>query len=112
MRITGTVLAVENETWFKGTKDERAVPQLNCLDLIRNGEPHMKNTFDFTIAREDADIAVESLIGCEVTFLTNKASVSSGGRLSFSGRILRDKLPKGALSAPVPPVSVTTTAHK
>jgi len=109
MRITGTVLSVEKETWFKGSKDQRDVKMLNLLDRSKHhtdGEPRMKNTYDFTVDREDSDIDLDKLVGVEVGLMCSKATVSDGSRLRLTGRILREKLPAGAVGSPP---AVTTT---
>lgn len=53
MQVKVLCVGLSDETWFKGTKDERKVKQLNLLDTDTFCQ--VKETFDYVIPKEEED---------------------------------------------------------
>lgn len=86
MIINATCVQDRPETWFKGTKDERAVRIFTMLDSD-TVEP-MPNTFDYRPNGDElASIPMGSLIGKPLGLAIRAITPAKGGRLVFSGRI-------------------------
>jgi len=86
MIITATVVQDSPETWFKGTKDEKAVRIFTMLDGD-TVEP-MPNTFDYRPSREElAAHPLGSLIGKSLAIGVRNIVPAKGGRLVFTGSI-------------------------
>lgn len=95
MKIKALVVAVSDETWFKGTRDERAVCIPNLLDAEAHDGILMKNTFDYSPGQEDAGIEWHALVGKPIVFACREIKQGQGGRLKMSGKVDRSSLPTG-----------------
>lgn len=104
MRIEVYVAGVSHDVWFRGTRDERQVVMLNCLDRIAHDGMKLKQTFDYTPTKEEAEtIDLEKLDSTSLVLAVEEIKPSNGGRLKFKGKIDRASVPKSALrnGAPV-----------
>jgi len=92
------VAGVATENWFQGTKDERAVPMLNCLDADGHLGLKLKQTFDYMPSKDEcAEINLGPLDGAVIVLSVAEFKPGSGGRLRATGQIDRSTLPKAAL---------------
>ena len=98
MRVEVYVAGVSKDTWFRGTRDERQVSVLNCLDRQAHEGRKFKQTFDYTPTPEEVEqIDIEKLDGAHLVLGVEDIKPTNGGRLKFRGSIDRSSLPKGAL---------------
>ncbi len=94
------VAGVTHDVWFRGSRDERQVTLLNCLDRTAHEGRKLKQTFDYTPSQEEAEaIELEKLEGASITLAVDEIKAANGGRLKFRGKIDRGSVPKGALRA-------------
>lgn len=95
MIVKALVVGVVEETWFKGTKDERKVKQLNLMDTDKFCQ--MKESFDYTPKEEE--LAVLDLEHLELSVITVGVSMftKENGRLKVTrGKIDLDTVPATA----------------
>ncbi len=98
MKVELYVAGVSHEVWFRGSRDERQVTVLNCLDRIAHDGLKLKQTFDYTPTKEEEDaIELERLDGVTLVLGVEEIKAANGGRLKFKGRIDRGSVPKQAL---------------
>ncbi len=98
MKVELYVAGVSHEVWFRGSRDERQVTLLNCLDRIAHDGLKLKQTFDYTPTKEEEDaIELERLDGVTLVLGVEEIKAANGGRLKFKGRIDRGSVPKQAL---------------
>lgn len=101
MEVKVLVVGIIDETWFKGTKEERAVKILNCLDRVSSAGQKLKNTFDYTPAPEELEkFSVAFLDGQPITIGVSDWTISNG-RLKARGRIVADSVPVEAVKGSV-----------
>ena len=116
MRVEVYVAGVSKDTWFRGTRDERQVSVLNCLDRQAHEGMKFKQTFDYTPTPEEVEqIDIDRLDGATVVLAVEDIKPTNGGRLKFRGKIDRSSLPKGTLrdnTAGAKPPANTTGAVK
>lgn len=108
MQIKALVVGISDEVWFKGTRDERKVQQLNCLDRVSCAGQKLKNTFDYTPSAEELlTINVPALDGQLITIGVSDIQVSNA-RMKVRGRIDLETLPpellRGTVAAAIAPV--------
>ena len=98
MKIEVYVAGVAHEVWFRGSRDERQVTVLNCLDRAAHDGLKLKQTFDYTPTKEEEDaIELEKLDGLSLVLGVEEIKAANGGRLKFKGKIDRGSVPKQAL---------------
>ncbi len=98
MKIEVYVAGVSNEVWFRDTRDERQVTILNCLDRHAHEGMKLKQAFDYTPTKDEAEaIELDKLDGCSLVLAVEEIKAANGGRLKFKGKIDRASLPKNAL---------------
>lgn len=98
MKVEVYVAGVAKEVWFRGSRDERQVTVLNCLDSKAHDGLKLKQTFDYTPTKdEDEAIELEKLDGAALVLAVDEIKAANGGRLKFKGKIDRSSLPKAAL---------------
>ena len=98
MKIEVYVAGVSQEVWFRGTRDERQVIMLNCLDRHAHDGMKLKQTFDYTPSKDEADsFDLEKLDGSTLVMAVEEIKPANGGRLKFKGKIDRNSVPKTAL---------------
>ncbi len=98
MKIEVYVAGVAHEVWFRGTRDERQVTVLNCLDRTAHEGLKLKQTFDYTPPKEEEEaIDLEKLEGLCLVLGVEEIKAANGGRLKFKGKIDRGSVPKQAL---------------
>jgi hypothetical protein len=103
MKIDVYVAGVSKETWFRGSRDERQVMLLNCLDRSAHDGMKLKQTFDYTPTAEEGEaFDVEKLDGATLVLAVEEIKPANGGRLKFKGKIDRNSVPKTALRNPAP----------
>lgn len=103
MKVEVYVAGVAKEVWFRGSRDERQVSVLNCLDSKAHDGLKLKQTFDYTPTQEESDaIDLEKLDGAALVLAVDEIKAANGGRLKFKGRIDRASVPKQALRGPAP----------
>jgi len=86
MQVNCTVVDDVPETWFKGTRDEKAVRILTCLDVGPGAR--LKNTFDYRLTEEDAKkFPLGSLGGKSVIVQCRTIKPASGGRIVMGGEL-------------------------
>jgi hypothetical protein len=96
MQAKVLVVGVIPETWFKGSKDERAAVVLNCSDRVSCAGQRMKNTFDYTLAPEELEkINPDALDGQTIVIGVREWAVG-GGRIKAKGSIDLDSVPPEA----------------
>jgi len=116
MKAKVYVAGIESQTWFQGSRDERDVPMLNCLDSDAHLGMKLKQTFDYMLSRDEAtELKLDPIEGAIIVLSITEFKPGAGGRLRASGQIDRSTLPKGALEAkngagsPVPSGTTTKT---
>jgi len=98
MMIEVYVGGVSHEVWFRDTRDQRQVVVLNCLDRRAHDGLKLKQTFDYTPTKEEAEaIELEKLDGASLVLAVEEIKAANGGRLKFRGKIDRASVPKQAL---------------
>ena len=55
MRVEVYVAGVAREVWFRGSRDERQVTVLNCLDRQAHKGLKLKQTFDYTPTPDEVE---------------------------------------------------------
>jgi len=101
MKLTILVAGVTTDTWFKGTRDERAVLNLNCLDADAHDGLKLKQTFDYTPTQdEQKELDFNGLEGVKIVLAVEEIKAGAGGRLKMRGKIDRSTLPKANSTAP------------
>jgi hypothetical protein len=98
MKVEVYVAGVSHEVWFRGSRDERQVTLLNCLDRTAHDGLKLKQTFDYTPTKEEEEaIELEKLDGLSLVLGVEEIKAANGGRLKFRGKIDRGSVPKQAL---------------
>jgi hypothetical protein len=98
MKVDIYVAGVSHDVWFRGSRDERQVTMLNCLDRIAHDGLKLKQTFDYVPTKEEEDdIELEKLDGSTLVLAVDEIKAANGGRLKFKGKIDRASVPKQAL---------------
>jgi len=98
MKVEVYVAGVSHEVWFRGSRDERQVTLLNCLDRNAHDGLKLKQTFDYTPSKDEEEvIELEKLDGASLVLGVEEIKAANGGRLKFKGRIDRGSVPKQAL---------------
>lgn len=86
MKLTVLIVGVEEATWFKGTRDERKVKQLNCLDTDKFCQ--CKETFDYTPNQDEvAALNLEELLMSEITLGVSTFQKENGRLKASRGKI-------------------------
>jgi hypothetical protein len=115
MKVEAYVAGVFHEVWFRGSRDERQVTLLNCLDQVAHNGLKLKQTFDYTPTKdEDEAIELEKLDGLSIVLAVEEIKAANGGRLKFKGKIDRGSVPKQALrnnGAGSAPAKTQAAAH-
>lgn len=113
MKIEVYVAGVSHDVWFRGSRDERQVTMLNCLDQKAHDGLKLKQTFDYTPTKEEEDaIELEKLDGATLILAVDDIKAANGGRLKFRGKIDRASVPKQALrNNGGAPAKTQTAAH-
>ncbi len=100
MKMEVYVAGVSHDVWFRGSRDERQVTLLNCLDRTAHEGKKLKQTFDYTPSPEEEQaIELEKLESASITLAVDEIKAANGGRLKFKGKIDRNSVPKNALRA-------------
>jgi hypothetical protein len=98
MKIEVYVAGVSHEVWFRGSRDERQVTLMNCLDRVAHEGRKLKQTFDYVPDMEEVEaLDLEKLDGVSITLAIDEIKAANGGRLKFKGKIDRNSVPKSAL---------------
>lgn len=97
MKAKVLVLGVSSQTWFRGTRDERAVPCLNCMDAETLDGKAIKQTFDYFPSEDENKEIDLTKLNMQPLVLAVEDIRPGNGRLTFRGSIDRSSLPKGAL---------------
>jgi hypothetical protein len=98
MKIDVYVAGVSREVWFRGTRDERQVMLLNCLDRAAHDGMKLKQTFDYAPTPEEVEaIELEKLEEQSLVLGVEEIKAANGGRLKVRGKIDRGTVPKQAL---------------
>jgi len=98
MKVDILCVGVNHETWFRGTRDERQVSVLNCLDRAQHLGLKLKNTFDYNPAPDEvAELFLEKLDGLPLTIAVSEIRAANAGRLTMRGKIDRGTLPSDVL---------------
>ncbi|MGA2661660.1 MAG: hypothetical protein ABSH34_29610 [Verrucomicrobiota bacterium] len=61
MKVEVYVAGVSHEVWFRGSRDERQVTLLNCLDRCAHDGLKLKQTFDYTPTKDEEEEEEESI---------------------------------------------------
>src|SRR5690349_125228 len=91
MQIKCLVVGISLETWFKGTRDERQVKQLNLLDC--DTQCQMKETFDYTPSEEELKLMEPEALRMGTISLGVTQFAVNNGRL----RVARGKIDVGTI---------------
>jgi hypothetical protein len=98
MKAEVYVAGVGHEIWFRGSRDERQVTVLNCLDRHAHDGMKLKQTFDYIPTKEEEEaIDLDKLDGATLVIGVEEIKAANGGRLKFKGKIDRGSVPKQAL---------------
>jgi hypothetical protein len=98
MKIEVYVAGVSHDVWFRGSRDERQVTMLNCLDRSAHDGLKLKQTFDYVPTPDEEEaIELEKLDGLSLVLAVEEIKAANGGRLKFKGKIDRNSVPKSAL---------------
>ena len=115
MKVEIYVAGVSRDVWFRGSRDERQVTMLNCLDRTAHEGLKLKQTFDYVPTKDEEDaVDLEKLDGCCLVLAVDEIKAANGGRLKFKGKIDRASVPKQALrntGTANPPAKSVTAAH-
>lgn len=88
MRLSLMCLQDRGDTWFKGSRDERAVRALTLLDT--DTENPMPNTMDYRLSAEEMkEIPAGSLNQKSVTISVRDIKPGNGGRLVLVGSLVQ-----------------------
>jgi hypothetical protein len=97
MKLEVYVAGVSHEVWFRGSRDERQVTVLNCLDRVAHDGLKLKQTFDYTPTKDEEEaFELEKLDGMTLVLGVEEIKAANGGRLKFKGKIDRSSVPKQA----------------
>ena len=98
MKMEIYIAGVFRDVWFRGSRDERQVTMLNCLDRTAHEGLKLKQTFDYVPSKEEEEaIDFDKLDGCSLVLGVDEIKAANGGRLKFKGKIDRASVPKHAL---------------
>lgn len=98
MKMEIIVAGVAREVWFRGSRDERQVTVLNCLDRQAHEGLKLKQTFDYTPTKDEEEgLDLDKLDGASLVLAVNEIKAANGGRLKFKGKIDRASVPKVAV---------------
>ena len=98
MKVEILVAGVAREVWFRGSRDERQVTVLNCLDRQVHDGLKLKQTFDYTPTKDEEEaLDLDKLDGASLVLAVNEIKAANGGRLKFKGKIDRASVPKAAV---------------
>ena len=98
MKVEIIVAGVAREVWFRGSRDERQVTVLNCLDRQGHDGLKLKQTFDYTPTKDEEEaLDLDKLDGASLVLAVNEIKAANGGRLKFKGKIDRASVPKAAV---------------
>ena len=98
MKVEILVAGVAREVWFRGSRDERQVTVLNCLDRQVHDGLKLKQTFDYTPTKDEEEaLDLDKLDGACLVLAVNEIKAGNGGRLKFRGKIDRASVPKTAV---------------
>jgi hypothetical protein len=98
MKIEIYVAGVSHDVWFRGSRDERQVTMLNCLDRLAHEGLKLKQTFDYVPTKDEEEgLELQKLEGATLTLAVDEIKAANGGRLKFKGKIDRSSVPKQAL---------------
>jgi hypothetical protein len=98
MKVEVYVAGLSREVWFRGTRDERQVVLLNCLDRTAHDGMKLKQTFDYGPTADEVEaIELDKLDGSTLVLAVEEIKPVNGGRLKFKGKIDRNSVPKTAL---------------
>ena len=115
MKVDIYVAGVAHDVWFRGSRDERQVTMLNCLDRLAHDGLKLKQTFDYVPTKDEEEaIELEKLDGASLTLAVDEIKAANGGRLKFKGKIDRASVPKQALrnnGAGSAPAKTQAAAH-
>lgn len=96
MKLEVLVVGIVEETWFKGTRDERAVKMLNCLDRVSCAGQKIKATFDYTPSPEELEYINLSALEMQPLTIGPSDFTVTNGRLKVRGKIDLDSVPAAA----------------
>lgn len=100
MRVKVMVVGITPETWFRGTKDERQVNLLNCLDVERHVGQAVKDTFDYNPTEEERkQIDLDKLLMQPILIGVSGFKISNA-RLKVNGAIDVGSVPSAAIIKP------------
>ena len=115
MKVDIYVAGVSHDVWFRGSRDERQVTMLNCLDRLAHDGLKLKQTFDYVPTKDEEDgIELEKLEGLSLVLAVDEIKAANGGRRKFKGKIDRASVPKQALrnnGAGSAPAKTQAAAH-
>ena len=103
------IVGISDETWYRGTKDERVVKTLNCLDRVTTAGQKLKNTFDYTPDSEELKKINLSALEMQPMTLGVSEWFVNNGRLKARGRIVLDSVPPHAMEGSVAAAIVRDT---
>ncbi len=115
MKMEIYVAGVTREVWFRGSRDERQVTLVNCLDRTAHEGLKLKQTFDYVPSKDEEEaVDLEKLDGCCLVLAVEEIRAANGGRLRFRGKIDRTSVPQQALreqGAGNPPAKLESAAQ-
>lgn len=99
MRIEAMIIGVSKDTWFRGSRDEREVTVLNCVEHKSVMGKKLRETFEYTLGKEELALADwGALEFTPVVLVVEHIRVGTAGRIRFAGVIDQSSLPKKAAS--------------
>jgi hypothetical protein len=101
MKMEIYVAGVTREVWFRGSRDERQVTLVNCLDRTAHEGLKLRQTFDYVPSKEEEEaIDFEKVDGCGLVLAVDEIKAGNGGRFKFRDKIDRTSVPAHALREP------------
>lgn len=98
-------MGISTEVWFRDTKDQRQVQQLNLLDIDSHEGHKIKQTMDYTPSKEESEsLDLSKLDMVPLLIGVSEIRAATGGRIKILGRIDLTSVPKQALRVSAQPV--------
>lgn len=88
MKINAMIVQDRPEKWFQGTKDERDVRILTCMDSETHLGQSVPSSFDYRPTQDEQKLyPAASLIGKVIVLSVRSITPAKGGRLVMQGLI-------------------------
>lgn len=95
MQVNAIIIGVSQDTWFRGSRDERQVTVLVCAEKDKVMGRKLRTTFEYTLGKDEVELANWSSMEFHpITLVVDTVKVGTGGQIRFGGIIDQSTLPK------------------